>query len=219
MPSSSVSIMISGIYQIRNVETGKVYVGSSNNIPNRWRWHKDALRRGVHHSRYLQNAWNKYGAEKFVFEEIQEVKNVLHLEATEQTYLNYYQAGNNIRCYNICPTANSCLGVKLTEEHKRKIGENSHWKGKSGPMAGRKHTEEAKRKMSESRSGSRNGMFGKEGLRGEKSPRAKLTWDIVREIRARAMSGEKQEHLAGYYGVGKTTVNNVVHHRTWREEQ
>jgi hypothetical protein len=52
--------------------------------------------------------------------------------------------------YNICQTAGSCLGRKHTEEFKRKCSEthkgNTYW-------LGRKHTEEAKRKMSEAQKG------------------------------------------------------------------
>lgn len=49
----------SGVYQIRNVIDNKRYVGSSINLYKRWRTHKWMLRKGIHHSIYLQNTWNK----------------------------------------------------------------------------------------------------------------------------------------------------------------
>jgi hypothetical protein len=44
------------------------YIGSSVNITNRWRIHLSELRRGTHHSPYLQHCYNKYGEESLKFE-------------------------------------------------------------------------------------------------------------------------------------------------------
>ena len=57
----------SGIYQIRNIANGKVYVGSAAKFSRRFNDHKRKLNNGRHHSIKLQNAWNKNGAESFVF--------------------------------------------------------------------------------------------------------------------------------------------------------
>lgn len=56
------------IYAIKHIASGRSYIGSSKN--HRWRWytHKSALKLNKHHCRGLQNAWNKYGAEAFVYE-------------------------------------------------------------------------------------------------------------------------------------------------------
>lgn len=51
--------------------------------------------------------------------------------------------------------------------------------------------------------------------RGEDSPTAKLTEKQVLDIRARAARGERQKALAAEFGVGYTTVQNVVHRHTW----
>jgi len=56
-----------GIYIIKNVVNNKHYIGSSNNIYDRWRRHKRALLTNSHHSVALQRAWNKYGARSFTF--------------------------------------------------------------------------------------------------------------------------------------------------------
>lgn len=57
-----------GIYKITQTATGKFYIGSSRDIYARWDEHRSSLRRGKHHSKRLQNAWNKYGADAFQFE-------------------------------------------------------------------------------------------------------------------------------------------------------
>lgn len=56
-----------GIYEIRNVENNKVYVGSSLDLNRRFTDHKYLLRKNKHHSPILQRAWNKYGESNFEF--------------------------------------------------------------------------------------------------------------------------------------------------------
>ena len=50
-----------GIYEIRNKQTNKTYVGFSNNITNRWRQHRGMLVRNKHKNPKLQRDWNKWG--------------------------------------------------------------------------------------------------------------------------------------------------------------
>jgi group I intron endonuclease len=64
---------VSGVYEIRHVESGKVYIGSSVNVRARWRQHRSDLRMGRHHSRRLQRSWNEHGASAFAFRVREEV--------------------------------------------------------------------------------------------------------------------------------------------------
>src|SRR5258708_4443042 len=64
---------ICGVYQIKCVETGEKYIGSSWDIGKRWSQHRFQLRRGRHSSDALQCAWNKYGAGAFEFSVLEEV--------------------------------------------------------------------------------------------------------------------------------------------------
>lgn len=57
-----------GIYAITNKITGCQYIGSSGNIRKRWKNHRKDLGKQRHHSRYLQNSWNKHGRGLFSFE-------------------------------------------------------------------------------------------------------------------------------------------------------
>lgn len=45
----------SGIYAIRHIETGKMYIGSSRHISDRWIIHCSCLRLQKHHSVRLQS--------------------------------------------------------------------------------------------------------------------------------------------------------------------
>lgn len=57
-----------GIYKIECSTTGVVYVGSTSvSFKKRWRKHRQRLRHNYHENSYLQNAWNKYGEDNFVF--------------------------------------------------------------------------------------------------------------------------------------------------------
>lgn len=58
---------IPGIYVITNMTTGTVYIGQAVNIRRRWESHRHYLAANKHGNRYLQNAWNKYGADAFKF--------------------------------------------------------------------------------------------------------------------------------------------------------
>ena len=52
--------------------------------------------------------------------------------------------------------------------------------------------------------------------KGEANPRARLTEDVVRIIRARALTGETQSSLGREFGVKWNTIWLIVHERTWR---
>ncbi len=72
--------MKSGAYSILCLVTGERYVGGSKHILRRWRVHKCELRKAVHESPKLQEAWNRYGEASFKFEILEEGTNVLELE-------------------------------------------------------------------------------------------------------------------------------------------
>ena len=65
--------MTRGIYTISNTKTGKVYVGQSSNIENRWSMHKYQLDKRSHDNYKLLKDWCKYGPEVFEFKVVEEV--------------------------------------------------------------------------------------------------------------------------------------------------
>lgn len=144
-----------GIYEIVNWEDGKAssYVGSSVDIEHRWGQHRSALRAGRHNNARLQNAWNKYGEDAFVFSVLEEVGEDMLL-VMEQEYLNdYFDRGH---CYNIATTAGAPWNKGKTgvQEHsaetRRKMSETMMG---NPNLLGYKHSDEARRKMSKARRG------------------------------------------------------------------
>lgn len=63
-----------GVYQVKNLATGKVLLGSSLNLEGPLNRHRFMLKIGSHTNKALQQDWNELGAEKFVFEILEEVK-------------------------------------------------------------------------------------------------------------------------------------------------
>jgi group I intron endonuclease len=103
----------SGVYQIRNKVNGKLYIGSSVNLKRRKTAHFSELKRGIHHSGKLQNSYNKYGADSFVFEVIL-VCQPCDVLLYEQIILDFKQTVKN--GYNVSPTAGNTTGHKKTPE-------------------------------------------------------------------------------------------------------
>lgn len=54
-----------------NEANGKVYIGQTKNYAQRLNRHQLDLRKGVHHNKHLQAAWDKYGEGAFRFTEVE----------------------------------------------------------------------------------------------------------------------------------------------------
>ncbi len=63
-----------GVFQIKNTVNGKVLLGSSLNLEGPLNSHRFMLRIGRHQNKALQEDWNTYGEDKFVFEILETVK-------------------------------------------------------------------------------------------------------------------------------------------------
>ena len=63
-----------GVFQVKNLANGKVFLGSSLNLEGPLNGHKFMLSNGSHRVPELQNDWNTFGPDKFVFEILEVVK-------------------------------------------------------------------------------------------------------------------------------------------------
>lgn len=116
----------SGIYRIENIITRKVYIGQAANLKKRYYNHISALRRNKHDNKYLQNAWNKYDEQDFVFSILEECS-IEKLGQQEQYWMDYYECYDRTHGYNINPssTENPMLGKTHTLETKEKISQKA----------------------------------------------------------------------------------------------
>ncbi len=131
----------SGIYEIRCLGNDKSYIGSASNLISRRHDHFHSLQKGMHCNRFLQNAWNKYGEELFVFN-VLKFCSIKRLIEWEQIFIDEFESFGE--GFNLCPKAGSRLGTSCSEETKKEM---------SRTRKGRVLSEEHKRKISESSKG------------------------------------------------------------------
>ncbi len=63
-----------GVYQIKNIENGRLFIGSSTNLEGLWNKEKFILDMGSHQNKTLQQDWKHFGGEKFEFLILETVK-------------------------------------------------------------------------------------------------------------------------------------------------
>lgn len=107
--------MKSGIYCILNLKNGRHYVGSSKDVKSRTMRHFSMLRKGSHHSKILQNAWNKYGEKSFRVDVLESVSETDLIER-EQFWIS-----NTRPYYNVHRTAGSPRGHRHSEDSRAKF--------------------------------------------------------------------------------------------------
>jgi group I intron endonuclease len=209
----------SGVYQIRNIENNKIYVGSAVNFKSRWELHRSCLKNNKHHSIHLQRAWNKHGEDNFVFEILEVVERQFLLEV-EQSFLD-----NLLPSYNICTNARSRLGLKNTYEQNRKIGEAN-----KKNMLGKRHSEETKRKIGNAHRGRvsekrgipltgqhRNRIALARQGRSHITKTTRLSKEDVLYIReAYETERATQQELAKQFNVNQSTISDAINRITWR---
>ena len=149
-----------GVYQIRNLLNDKIYIGSSKNIDQRWAEHVSLLRGNYHHNPHLQNAWNKYGEDEFIFEMIEVMKDENKLLLREQWCLDNCSPDYNIALYASSPMK----GRKMSDENRKR--QSIAYSGEGHPLWGKHHSDSTKKKMSLAKSGDvmrgeNNGMWGR----------------------------------------------------------
>lgn len=137
--------MKSGLYWIRNLWDGKRYVGSSIDVPRRLRAHRSLLERGVHDNIHLQRAWNRDGAESFVFECVRQVVK-RNLREREQKLLD--RVVGNKRYYNINSLADvppDRTGQKMPREVTWRVA--AKLRGKPKTAAHKRALSKARKKL------------------------------------------------------------------------
>jgi len=105
-----------GVYAIRNIVSGRVYVGSTIKIRKRWGEHRSLLESGKHHSIRLQRSWIKHGADAFAFEILELIDETNGLLKAEQVWIDKLYAACPLRGFNVLATAGSVAGRSFSEE-------------------------------------------------------------------------------------------------------
>lgn len=133
------AVIVASVYEFRNTQNGKRYVGSSVHSHARWNRHIRELEQKKHGNPKLQNAWDKYGSEAFIFKTLETPENATEelLRSLEQNFLpDAVATGYNLSLEATAPMggrkhskatrdkmARSHTGLKNTPETNKKIGE------------------------------------------------------------------------------------------------
>jgi group I intron endonuclease len=208
------------IYLITCTANNTRYVGSSSDLETRWKTHKWLLSNNKHHSKIFQNTWNKYGESQFVLEVLEDLKNANKEELLnkEQYYIDLLKPQ-----LNICIKADSCLGVKRSEEFclnksQMQIGEKNHFYGK-------KHSEETKNKMREKSLGRKLDKETKDKIaksrknkyKGVNNPYSKFTEDQIRQIRKMREDGKLMREIGEIFNSPRQIISNIINRKTYSD--
>jgi group I intron endonuclease len=209
-----------GIYGIRNLINGKIYVGKTGmNFGDRWDSHRSLLNNGKHDNPHLQKAWDKYKQENFEFIVLEDCS-VDELSDREKHYIKLYKDMG--LAYNIHDGGNEGynLGKHLSDETKRKIGEKNRING-----IGRKASDGTKAKMSETHTGMKYAPMSEDGRKNiqhaqqryyEHNPK-KLCVDDVIEIRKLHKDGLNYSEIARKYNVTPQCINDICNYKRWKQ--
>ena len=230
--------MTCGIYKITNKQNDKFYIGSSINIEMRWYAHKSCLRRNVHTNQHLQNAWNKYGEDNFIFS--------IFIETDEEALLNKEQeiideskccdknigynkaliAGSPMKGRKHSPEAiekirQASTGRVNSLETRRKISLAN--KGRTVSPEGRKRMSDAKKgyipacaSMPPSPEGRKRISEYAKTRTGHKNPNSRLTPEQVENIRKDFENSELTNgKIAERYGVSISTIKRIKNGTTY----
>jgi group I intron endonuclease len=182
--------MKSGIYQIKNLVNGKIYIGQSLNVKYRLNGHLSSLKRNKHENYHLQNSFNVYGENQFSFSVI-EYCEVDNLDEREKFWINQFKSMVHQNGYNFEGGGNENKIVS-EETRQKKMGKNN-------PMYGIPKTEEWYRIIKiKNRANS--------DLLNEKD---------VSIIKNELASGVSQRELANRYKVTLAAINKIVKCKNW----
>lgn len=115
----------SGIYIIRNLINGKVYIGKAKCIYKRIRQHITSLNKKVksHENDHFINSWHKYGRESFAYSVLEYLPLIEKLISQKEIeYINYYDSLNPNKGYN--KRYDSLTGLIVSQETRNKLSQS-----------------------------------------------------------------------------------------------
>lgn len=199
---------IIAVYRITNTINGECYIGSSENVGRRYYTHKAALNRGESRHPLLQKAVSDFGLGSFEFVVLEFVSSEERI-AREQFWFDALKPTLNVN-----EKAISRRGMPLSQEWRENI---------SRARTGIVHCSEATVEKIIATKVARGLIKGRIQRRavpythpiGEANPHAKLTAEIVTEIRRRVALGESQQSVADHFSTPQTNVSRIVRRKAW----
>jgi len=131
----------SGIYRIKNLETGAMYIGQTSQFfGKRWGEHRRDLRAGRHYNAHIQRSYDKHGPDAFEYRALEVIPRGDMSDKEFNDYLNEreiilideHDAFSN--GYNQTDGGGGLLGLETSEATRAKISAAKKGK-KIGPMS------------------------------------------------------------------------------------
>lgn len=138
---------VSAVYKITNEQNGKVYIGGSSNVRDRRQHHEWDLEHNRHANKALQEDFNNC-PDSFRFDVI-EYCSEEDLVDLERKYIAEYDSMNHAHGYNRESGGNA---NKTISDETKKIWSDQR-KGEGAAMYGKHHTEDTRKKISETQKG------------------------------------------------------------------
>lgn len=205
----------SGVYSITCTINDRKYIGSSVNCYKRREEHRFHLRHNTHHSKLLQEDYNLYGEDKFIFEIVEKIEDTDTLKEREQYWIDFLETYKN--GYNVCPYAKDSTGYRFSEEKKEEM--RQYWRehprkvNTKGLILGWEQSKEiqnrpeVREKIQQTR---------KNNIKKGVLPKYyKLTEEQVIEILKRLKNGERACDLAIEYGVRDSCISRIKNKTHW----
>lgn len=205
--------MKSGIYLF--TINGRSYVGSAVDIKARRSTHLHNLRKGKHGNRFFQSCYNKHGEENLKHEVLEYVEKERLIER-EQFYIDTMNP-----CINIAKKAGNTLGVKQTEEVRKR---NSQLRMGHKWGVGRVQSAETRKKISDK--AKERGLHPKfleaskranTGIKHSKEFRdrlakaqSKVSVEQSKQIKEMSKNGVYQKDIASIFGISQRLVVRVL---------
>lgn len=199
-----------GIYKIECGEDNGIYIGACTcEFRYRFQTHKSRLRQHKH-QKLLQNAYDKYGADSFVFSIVQICDKNDDIAKLEVQYINYYKSKSNKNIYNI-HKGGETVGNKLSEDTRHKMSMSR----KGTKLSEHQHAilmeYNKNKKLTDEQK-----KFLSQRFVGSKSNFAILDEGKVADIKRRLMNNENVQDIADLYNVNKACVDNIRLNYRWK---
>lgn len=197
-----------GVYAIRSIKNGKVYVGSSISLEQRKQTHFTALRKNRHYRRELQEDWNTFGESGFRFETLEMCEPVDRINL-ELAWINYFKSQNPRYGYNV----RDPRMTSMAESSRKKISQSM--RGLNTWTAGVPRPQWVRDKISKSSRGHTKSAETKSRMRacrlGAKNPMSKLT-DAQRANLLQDRFGKNLSYavLRKIYGITRSGAQSLV---------
>lgn len=142
------------VYCAHNIINDKVYIGyTQQGLNNRKKTHYSKAKNNNTSNNYFHLALIKYKRDDFKWYIIYENDNLDKLKEMEKHYISEFNSNNRDFGYNLTNGGEQCY---FNDEVKLKISKKAierNLNGSNNPFFGKKHSEETKQKLSETRKG------------------------------------------------------------------